>query len=238
MTPGSDGLFGNGSGGLSGRRLEGHFGRLPQIGGAPGHCECSSTPASAARRAAESVLGPLIAISLRLHVKRARGQTSVVGVRHDCTCVLVCLGPARPCCSPLALMILSSTPPVRPAGEWRIEPQIDRVTGAPMLSPIVMTNRVSNSGIPFALPARLQLACFKECAAVITAFLFKISSTRNAEVGRVRRPLCAHMRAHRHRAHQRGIQGCRRAAGHHGRPCRLSGRGRRAHQRFAARRSR
>jgi hypothetical protein len=105
-------------------------------------------------------------------------------------CVRVCWGlwPARSCCSPLALTILSSAPPVRPAGEWRIEPQIDRVTGAPMSSPIVITNRVSNSGIPFAPLATLQLACFKERAAVITAFLFKISSTRNADVHRVRRP--------------------------------------------------
>ncbi len=69
-----------------------------------------------------------------------------------------------------------------PVGEWRIERKIDRVTGAPISSSIVLTNRVSNSGIPFAPTARLQLACFKERAAVVIAFAFKIGSTRNAEV--------------------------------------------------------
>jgi hypothetical protein len=69
-----------------------------------------------------------------------------------------------------------------PVGQWRIEPKIDRVTGAPISSSILMTNRVTNSGIPFPPSARLQLACFKEHAAVVIAFPFKIGSTRNAEV--------------------------------------------------------
>ena len=69
-----------------------------------------------------------------------------------------------------------------PAGEWRIERQIDRITGAPLSGSTVTTIRVSNAGIPFPPPARLQLACFKEHAAVVIAFAFKIGSTRNAEV--------------------------------------------------------
>ena len=76
---------------------------------------------------------------------------------------------------------IDATTPVR-SGEWRIEKRIDRVTGAPLSSSIVMTNRVSHSGVAFAQPARLQLACFKEHAAAIIGFAFKIGSTRNAEV--------------------------------------------------------
>jgi hypothetical protein len=68
------------------------------------------------------------------------------------------------------------------SGEWKIERQIDRVTGAPISSATLMTNRVSNSYMMVAPPARLQLACFKEHAAVAIAFAFKIGSTRNAEL--------------------------------------------------------
>lgn len=77
--------------------------------------------------------------------------------------------------------LVEATTPVH-FGEWRIDPKIDRVTGAPISSSFVMTNRVINSAIPFPPPARLQLACFKERAAVVIGFPFKIGSTRNAEV--------------------------------------------------------
>jgi len=69
------------------------------------------------------------------------------------------------------------------AGEWRIEKWLDRITGAPISSAFVVTNRVSNSNIIVPPTVKLQLACFKEHAAVIIAFGFKIGSTRNAEVG-------------------------------------------------------
>ncbi len=66
---------------------------------------------------------------------------------------------------------------------WRIEQQLDRVTGAPISSAMLMSSRVSNSAILVPPPARLQLACFKEHAAVVIAFAFKIGSTRNTEFG-------------------------------------------------------
>jgi hypothetical protein len=69
-----------------------------------------------------------------------------------------------------------------PSGEWRIERQTDRVTGAPISNALLMTYHVSNSNMVVAPPARLQLACFKEHAAVVIAFAFKIGSTRNAEL--------------------------------------------------------
>ena len=68
------------------------------------------------------------------------------------------------------------------SGEWKIERQVDRVTGAPISSASLMTNYVSNANMMVAPPARLQLACFKEHAAVVIAFAFKIGSTRNAEL--------------------------------------------------------
>ena len=70
-----------------------------------------------------------------------------------------------------------------PAGEWRIERQVDRITGAPISNAILMSSRVSNANLLFAPPARMNLACFKEHPAVIIAFAFKIGSTRNAELG-------------------------------------------------------
>src|SRR5450759_2267336 len=70
-----------------------------------------------------------------------------------------------------------------PSGEWRIERQIDRVTGAPISSVLLMTSRVSNGNAVFAPPAQMQLACFKEHPVVVIAFAFKIGSTRNAELG-------------------------------------------------------
>jgi predicted DNA-binding protein with PD1-like motif len=75
-----------------------------------------------------------------------------------------------------------NTANMTPVGEWRIERQVDRVTGAPVSSAILMTTRVSNGNVLVAPPARLQLACFKEHAAVVIAFAFKIGSTRNAEL--------------------------------------------------------
>jgi hypothetical protein len=67
-------------------------------------------------------------------------------------------------------------------GEWGIDPQTDRVTGVPISNSLLVTNRVSHGGILFPPPARLQLLCSKEHAAVNFAFEFKIGSTRNAEV--------------------------------------------------------
>lgn len=68
------------------------------------------------------------------------------------------------------------------AGEWRTEPHVDRVTGAPVSSAVVTTSKVSNGKIPFPPPAIMQLMCFKEHPAVVFNFAFKIGSTRNAEV--------------------------------------------------------
>jgi hypothetical protein len=69
-----------------------------------------------------------------------------------------------------------------PIGQWTIEQNIDRVTGAPVSNSVLPTMRVANGAIPFPPPAKLQLICFKEHPAAFFAFGFKIGSTRNAEV--------------------------------------------------------
>ena len=71
----------------------------------------------------------------------------------------------------------------RAVGHWRIEQQVDRVTGAPVSNVQVGTTNVSNGRIPFPPPARLQLLCFKEQPSVLIVFGFKIGSTRNAKLG-------------------------------------------------------
>ena len=69
------------------------------------------------------------------------------------------------------------------AGNWRIERQLDRITGAPISSAFLVTRSVSNSAILFPKPAELQLMCFKQQPAVRVAFTFKVGSTKNAELG-------------------------------------------------------
>ncbi|HEX5508009.1 MAG TPA: hypothetical protein VFX37_05850 [Pseudolabrys sp.] len=70
-----------------------------------------------------------------------------------------------------------------PAGNWRIEQQIDRVTGKPISSAFVTTHKVSTSKILFPPPAQLQLLCFKGMPNVSFLFPFKVGSTRNASFG-------------------------------------------------------
>jgi hypothetical protein len=69
----------------------------------------------------------------------------------------------------------------RPAGNWCIERQVDRITGAPISSALLPTPTVSNATIAFPPPAQMQLLCFKEQPAVLLAFQFMVGSTRNAE---------------------------------------------------------
>jgi hypothetical protein len=78
--------------------------------------------------------------------------------------------------------VSATTAHTTPVGDWHIEQQVDRITGAPMSNSVLITNHVSNGDLAFAPPARLNLACFKGHAAVIITFAFKIGSTRNAEL--------------------------------------------------------
>jgi hypothetical protein len=70
-----------------------------------------------------------------------------------------------------------------PAGDWRIERQTDRVTGAPLSSAFLMTKQSSNSAVAFPRPALMQLSCFKEAPLVRFAFQFRVGSNRNSVFG-------------------------------------------------------
>lgn len=70
-----------------------------------------------------------------------------------------------------------------PSGNWKIERQIDRVTGTPLSSAFLSTRTVSNTTVAFPQPAMLQLLCFKSQPTVRIAFPFKIGSVHNSELG-------------------------------------------------------
>jgi hypothetical protein len=69
------------------------------------------------------------------------------------------------------------------AGNWRIERQPDRITGAPISSAILVTPRVSTSKIIFPPPAQMQLLCFRQHPIVTFSFPFRIGTNRNGELG-------------------------------------------------------
>ena len=76
-----------------------------------------------------------------------------------------------------------STANAVPSGNWKIERQVDRITGAPLSSAFLMTRTVSNSTVVFPQPTMLQLLCFKNQPTVRIAFPFKVGSVHNSEFG-------------------------------------------------------
>ena len=67
-------------------------------------------------------------------------------------------------------------------GNWRIEHQVDRVTGTPVSSALAITRTVANSAVLFPSPAVLQLTCFRRQPIVRLSFPFKVGSNRNSEL--------------------------------------------------------
>lgn len=76
-----------------------------------------------------------------------------------------------------------STAGAKPVGNWRVERQVDRITGAPLSSAILMTASSSNSVVAYPQPAQLQLMCFKDEPVVRINFAFKVGSNKNAVFG-------------------------------------------------------
>lgn len=68
------------------------------------------------------------------------------------------------------------------SGDWRIETQIDRITGAPLESALLVA-RSSHSSEPFPKKATLQLACFNNRPLVRFAFEVKVASSTSNEFG-------------------------------------------------------
>lgn len=69
------------------------------------------------------------------------------------------------------------------SGNWKIEQQIDKITGAPIGSAQLVTAVSSNSGDTKVRSAMLQLTCFDKTPVVRISFEFKIGSDRNTIVG-------------------------------------------------------
>jgi hypothetical protein len=79
--------------------------------------------------------------------------------------------------------LVSTAAGAKASGNWRIERQVDRVTGAPLSSALLPTRSSSHSGAPFPRPAMLQLTCFKDQPLVRLSFEFKVGSNRNSVLG-------------------------------------------------------
>ena len=104
------------------------------------------------------------------------------------TCVVRILIPLVAIISALPLSACNRDPLVSsaqatPAGNWRIERQVDRISGAPLASAFLMTRTSSNSAEPFPKPAMLQLLCFKDQPTIRLTFEFKVGSNRNSSLG-------------------------------------------------------
>lgn len=76
-----------------------------------------------------------------------------------------------------------STSNATPSGNWKIERQVDHITGAPMSSAQLMTRTSSSSGVLSQRPAGLQLTCFEKQPLVRISFEFKIGSDANTLLG-------------------------------------------------------
>ncbi len=69
-------------------------------------------------------------------------------------------------------------------GNWQIEHQLDRITGAPISSAILVTRKVSNGKVIYPGAAQLQLSCFKQQPTALFLFPVKVvGSNRNGEFG-------------------------------------------------------
>lgn len=76
--------------------------------------------------------------------------------------------------------VVVSNAALKPIGNWRVERQIDRITGAPITSAF-LTARSSHSSAPYPLQAVIQLSCFKGDPLVRFGFDVKVGSNRNSE---------------------------------------------------------
>jgi hypothetical protein len=75
--------------------------------------------------------------------------------------------------------IVTTAVPAR-AGNWMLDRQIDRTTGAPLSSAYVITKTSSYSSVAFSHPAKMELTCFKGQPVVRFVFSFKVGSNRNS----------------------------------------------------------
>lgn len=76
-----------------------------------------------------------------------------------------------------------ATPATTISGNWKIEKQVDRITGVPVPSAMLIINNASNSFADYAQPASMQLTCFDGKPMVRFAFDFKVGTDPNSTLG-------------------------------------------------------
>lgn len=74
-------------------------------------------------------------------------------------------------------------PATTTSGNWKIEKQVDRITGVPVPSAINIITNASNSFADYAKPASLQLTCFEGKPLVRFAFEFKVGTDPASIIG-------------------------------------------------------
>lgn len=74
-------------------------------------------------------------------------------------------------------------PATTTSGNWKIERQVDRITGVPVPSAMVIIQNASNSFAAQASPASMQLTCFDGKPLVRFAFSFKVGTDANSILG-------------------------------------------------------
>ncbi len=74
-------------------------------------------------------------------------------------------------------------PATTTSGNWKIERQVDRVTGVPVPSAMLIIPNASNTFADYAKPASMQLTCFDGKPMVRFAFEFKVGTDPNSTLG-------------------------------------------------------
>ena len=76
-----------------------------------------------------------------------------------------------------------AAPATTTSGNWKIEKQVDRITGVPVPSAMLIIDNASNSFASTTKPASMQLTCFDGKPMVRFAFDFKVGTDPNSTFG-------------------------------------------------------
>lgn len=76
-----------------------------------------------------------------------------------------------------------AAPATTTSGNWKIEKQVDRITGVPVPSAMIVIPNASNTFNDYAKPGSMQLTCFEDKPLVRFAFEFKVGTDSNSVLG-------------------------------------------------------
>jgi len=103
-------------------------------------------------------------------VRRVAFTVTTAGL---CAALAACMSPDPYVANPASTM----------SGNWKIEKQVDRITGVPVPSAMLIIDNASNSFAERAQPASMQLTCFEGKPMVRFAFEFKVGTDPNSFLG-------------------------------------------------------